>query len=46
LRQRLEGGLKRPPLDPRVRKRLTAVFEPDIRLLESLTGKSCRNWLD
>jgi hypothetical protein len=46
IRQRFEDSLKKPPLQPELRQTLNETYRADVRLLEQLTGKSCRHWLE
>jgi hypothetical protein len=46
VRQGLEARLNKPPLQPAIREFLVETYRTDVRLLERLTGLSCRHWLD
>jgi len=43
---KLESYLNRPALNPADRRFLKMQYAEDVELLESLTGKSCRHWLE
>jgi len=45
LRRKLEANLTKPPIPQDVSRTLRDTYRADVRLLESLTGKSCGNWL-
>ena len=46
IRNKLEDNLKKPPLQPEVRQSLKETYRADVHLLERLTGKACRHWLE
>ena len=46
IRHKLEDNLKKPPLQPEIRQSLVETYRADVRLLERLTGKACRHWLE
>ena len=46
IRRGFEDRLKKAPLKSEIRQMLKEVYRADVRLLEQLTGKSCRLWLE